>query len=323
MKQLKKLSVLVAGSMVIGLLLGASVVQAQEAPEVCLDGDTVTGLRGLTVLTESYSFLDINVDFRYETGYDAYGSDLDSMPFQVPWQERDALSVVGFINGALTSHSPVPDWAGQSDQNTYYVGVEKDVKDGLGAVGVIGGANYTGEVWGLCKEEGAVNCLFGAAILQADQRFTYAILSRWLPGSTCDGSGPPPDSDFIITPGITGSWFDVLRSGEGFAVEVIGEELAPELLAYFYTYDDAGNQMWLIGNAPIDGDTAVLPMFVTSGAMFGPAFNPDDVDLEEWGTITFNFTSCGAGTAAADPINFDPFTSNISRLTYIAGLACP
>jgi hypothetical protein len=325
MKQMKKFSALVTGSMAIGLLLGSGMAQAQEAVEVCTNGDTVTGLRNLYVFTESYSWLAIDVDFRYETGYEEYGPDLDTMPFQVPWQEKDALSVVGFINEALTLHSSVPVWAGISGQNTYYVGIEEEVKDGLGAVGVIGGANYTGEDWDLCKEEGVVRCLFGAAVLQADQQFTYAHLTRWLPGSTCDGSSPPePPASTSITPGFSGSWFDQTRSGEGFNIEIGGPELDPYLLTYFYTYDKSGNQMWLTGFASISGsDTVVVDMEVTSGTVWGDGFDPDDVNYDPWGTITFRFSSCNAGTAEYASSEFGSGTFNLVHLTGIAGLSCP
>jgi hypothetical protein len=245
------------------------------------------------------------------------------MPFQVPWQEKDTLSVVGSINGALTSNNPVPDWAGISGQNTFYIGFEKEVKDGLGAVGVIGGANYTGEDWDLCKEEGAVNCLFGVAILPADQQFTYAHLTRHMDGSTCDGSAPPPESSFTITPGITGLWFNLDRGGEGFNIEVFGDELAPQFQAYFYTYDKSGKQMWVYGLADIIGDTATVPMLVSSGAMFGDDFNATDVVYEEWGTITFKFTSCNAGRFDYVSNDFGSGGYDLIRLTSIAGLACP
>ena len=55
----------------------------------------------------------------------------------------------------------------------------------------------------------------------------------------------------------------------------------PYLLTYFYTYDKTENQMWLTGLATVNGDTAVVPMTVTSGAVFGPGFDPGDVNYQE------------------------------------------
>ena len=121
MKKMKNLLALAISSMAAFLLLGSSMAQAQEAQDICLDGDTVTGIKGLNVLTKSYGGLAIDVDFRYVTAYDIYGLDLDQVPFLPPWQEADSLAVVRFINDALNINSPVPDSAGQADQNTYYV----------------------------------------------------------------------------------------------------------------------------------------------------------------------------------------------------------
>jgi len=51
MKQMKKLSTLAASSMVIALLLGTSLAQAEE---VCLDRDTVIGIKDLVVVTDQF-----------------------------------------------------------------------------------------------------------------------------------------------------------------------------------------------------------------------------------------------------------------------------
>jgi len=44
MKQMKTRSAIATASMAIGLLLGTSMAQAEE---VCLDGDTAIGIKGL------------------------------------------------------------------------------------------------------------------------------------------------------------------------------------------------------------------------------------------------------------------------------------
>ena len=90
-----------------------------------------------------------------------------------------------------------------------------------------------------------------------------------------------------------------------------------------YTYDANGNQMWLLGVGSANGGTAVVPMQVTSGAVFGPGFDPDDVIREDWGTITFTFSSCNAGTAEYVSNDFGSGTFDIERLTSVAGLKCP
>ncbi len=315
MKQIKKLSVLAAGSIAIGLQLGTSIALAEE--EVCLDGDTVIGIKGLVVTTDEFDTKTMDVDFRHTTGFDVYGFELDNFPFNSVTGEEDAGLTNLAINNALDAESPVPVSVGQPGQDSYYIGVEGEVEFGVGLVGAYGSENLTGGFWDPCTDVN--NCLFGVAVLPADERFTYADLSQ-ASGSGCDNA---PGPSFNITPGITGSWFDPTRDGEGFNVEVIGSTLEPQFLAYFYTYDDSGNQMWLTGVGAVNGDTSAVPMTVTSGTVFGPGFDPDDVVRDDWGTITFTFSSCNAGTAEYTSTNFGSGTFNIERLTSVSGATCP
>jgi hypothetical protein len=321
MKHMNKIAALAAGSMAIALLLGSGMAQAQV---VCVIDGAVTGIKGLPTLTNQYSLIDIDVDFRYATGFDMYGSELENLPFKGVWAEADAFSVLRAINQTL-SVAPVPANAGPAAQNTYYIGVEKETEETFAALAVWGGANYTGLEWKPCEEEGAINCLLGAAVTPAADLFTYAALKQAVPGAQCDGGPPPPESGFTITPGITGSWYLLARDGEGYNIEIVGETFAPQLLAYFYTYDDAGNQMWLVGSGPGDGDTAVVPVQVTSGALYGDAFDKDDVVRENWGTLTFTFSSCTAGSVvrASTMTGFGTTTYDIERLTSVIGLTCP
>jgi hypothetical protein len=301
--------------MAIGLLLGTSMAQA--AMEVCVDGDTVTGIKSLDAFFDSYGQVTIDVDFKYTTGFDVYGPELGNFPFNGLGAEEDALAALAQINDALAAWNPVPDYAGQTGQDVYFIGAEEETAGNAGLIAAVGSENPTGEFWDPCTQLN--DCLASAAILKADERFTYADLSK-ADGLGCGNS--PPDV-FPITPGITGSWFDPTRSGEGFQVEVIGPALDPLVAAYFFTYDDSGNQMWINGVGDVNGDTSIVPMTVTSGPVFGPGFDPDDLILEDWGTITFTFSSCNAGTAEYVSTNFGSGTFNIERLTSISGSTCP
>ena len=318
MKIMKKLSVLAVGSIAITLLLGTNMAQAEV---VCYDDDTVIGIKDLVVTTDEFDTINIDVEFRHTTGFDIYGSDLDNLPFDPVTGEDDAGATSLAINNALDAENPVPDFVGQSGQNAYFIGIEGEVQLGKGLVGAWGAENLTGDFWDPCTE--ANDCLLGAAVLKAEQRFVYADLARAVDGAICDG-GPPPGPGFTITPGITGSWYDPARDGEGYNIEIVGSSLDPQLLAYFYTYDDAGNQMWLVGSGPANGDTAVVPVQVTSGPVYGDGFDKDDVVREDWGTLTFTFSSCTAGSVVrASTMGFGTTTEDFVRLTYVTGLTCP
>lgn len=183
------------------MALGTSTALAQE---VCLDGDTVIGIKDLEVVTDTYGIIDIDVDFRYTTGFEIYGPDLNDLPFDdIAFAEEDA----------------------------YFIGVEGEVELGKGLVGVVGSENATGEFWDPCTMLN--DCVAGVGALGADQRATYADLSR-ASGGSCTGSPPPdPGPGYTITPCITGSWYDPARDGEGYNIEITGSSLDPQVLAYF------------------------------------------------------------------------------------------
>jgi hypothetical protein len=100
---------------------------------------------------------------------------------------------------------------------------------------------------------------------------------------------------FYMTPGLNGAWYNIVRDGEGFNVEVASDGGAGYVfVAFFYTYDDEGNQVFLVAQGTVDGDTADVTVYITDGAMWGDDFNPDDVSLVEWGTGTFVANDCDA-----------------------------
>lgn len=123
-------------------------------------------------------------------------------------------------------------------------------------------------------------------------------------------------SALTITREFAGSWFNPAQSGHGFNFEVVGSGSNKTLLAYWYTYDNAGNPSWVIGTGPVAGDTAQLTAWTNSGGSFNN-FNAGNVQTIPWGSLTVRFTSCSQGTVAFDPI--DPSLNNgnipISRLT--------
>ncbi|MCP4044479.1 MAG: cytochrome c, partial [Gammaproteobacteria bacterium] len=73
-------------------------------------------------------------------------------------------------------------------------------------------------------------------------------------------------SDFVVTSGISGTWFDLERSGEGFMIDVAKEGV---VAVSFYTYDTMGEQMWIIGAGTVNGDEFVIDFEVTDGGIYG------------------------------------------------------
>jgi hypothetical protein len=138
-------------------------------------------------------------------------------------------------------------------------------------------------------------------------------------------AGPPPP--FGIGPGITGSWYDPAESGHGFSLEVLPNN---QLLAYWYVYapPPLGGQAWIVANGAYSGNTAAnLTAYwdVGSGALFPPDFDPNALQAQQWGTITFTFTDCNNGTVSWQPVipGYTAGSIPITRLTAPAGFTCP
>ncbi|MEE4217443.1 MAG: hypothetical protein V2I48_07540, partial [Xanthomonadales bacterium] len=138
------------------------------------------------------------------------------------------------------------------------------------------------------------------------------------------------EATFVITGGISGTWYNPDRNGEGFLIDV-----APAIgggwmvVATYYTYDGLGNQVWMIGNELAAGNGVTTPMQVTEGAAFGTMFDLNDVIRTDWGELEFEFSSCGSGHVIIRPnafmlaagLGFETFQYDIVRVT--AANACP
>ena len=121
--------------------------------------------------------------------------------------------------------------------------------------------------------------------------------------------------------GYSGSWFDPLHDGEGWVIQVLNNN---RILITWYTYDGLGQQMWLTGVGDlVNGSVHIEEMLISNGGVFGPAFNPDDVELSVWGSLTFTFTDCQNAVASYESIiGFGAGTLGPVRLTRLAGLQC-
>lgn len=126
----------------------------------------------------------------------------------------------------------------------------------------------------------------------------------------------------LIDGSLSGSWYHPDRAGEGFMLEVLPDG---RVVASWYTYDSEGKQVWLYGSGQIDAQgVATVEVYITDGARFGSAFDPDDVNLVLWGTLRFRFSDCDHGSVSYTPkvSGFESGTLPIERLTRIGGQRC-
>jgi len=133
---------------------------------------------------------------------------------------------------------------------------------------------------------------------------------------------------FTVRPGLSGNWSDPTanQAGHGFQFEILPNN---SMLAIWFVFTpDGSGQTWLFaqGNYDPASDTVTLPTYLSLGAKFPPNFTHADDIVTQWGTMTFKFTDCNNGTMNWNSTTAGyPPTGNlpISRVTTIAGLACP
>ena len=111
----------------------------------------------------------------------------------------------------------------------------------------------------------------------------------------------PSAHALTITRGFSGLWHDSSNANRGFSAEVVNTPTGKQLLAYWITTDAAGKPMWVIGQGPISGNSAVLSAVVGSSATPAAA-------TQAWGQLSVSFTDCAHGT-----VEFTPNDSRQSR----------
>lgn len=118
---------------------------------------------------------------------------------------------------------------------------------------------------------------------------------------------------------MTGAWYDPAQEGQGFLLEVLGDNRA---VAYWFGYDESGKQRWLTGEGEVSGSTIVFSnLLAGSGATFGTGFDPDDVELKPMGELSITWSDCDTAVAAYRVEN-QSGTHSLVRLSSVLGLGC-
>ena len=139
---------------------------------------------------------------------------------------------------------------------------------------------------------------------------------------------------FALNPGLTGTWWGGAdRDGEGFLLEFGNSNDVLTLFASFYTFDNMGDQAWLVALPTAgleDGSNSVeVTVYQVTGPMWGADFDPDDRVTSTWGTGTFTFDSCTSGSVALMPgddaqaAGYTDLSYALKRDLLVSGIACP
>lgn len=128
----------------------------------------------------------------------------------------------------------------------------------------------------------------------------------------------------VLKPSQSGAYYDPDRSGEGLFVELLDDQKA---LVYFFTYNGWNtSQAWMLGQGQLTGESLVVSkMFRPVGGKFGPNFDPDEVEMEEFGMLAFHLPECEdnlePGSLTISPLDREDFefmeNTNYRQLTRI------
>ena len=123
--------------------------------------------------------------------------------------------------------------------------------------------------------------------------------------------------------GLSGSFFDAARNGEGVIVEWLPDG---RVLAIVFTYDLEGNQMWLFGSGVPDGMKVTIDaLYPTASPTWGEDFDADDLTLSPWGTLMLEYSDCDHLTFSYDSTvqGYGSGERSYARLSKLAGTQCP
>jgi len=120
------------------------------------------------------------------------------------------------------------------------------------------------------------------------------------------GMSAEPQADTLeITPAFNDAWYNPNTAGQGFFITVLPQ--ANVVFLSWFTYDtDQANDIgeahlgepdhrWLTAQGPIEGDSAELTVYITSGGRFDSS---DAVQNRPDGTILLSFDGCNSGTVS-------------------------
>jgi len=135
---------------------------------------------------------------------------------------------------------------------------------------------------------------------------------------------PAVSNATTITREFTAAWGDPARSGHGLGLEIIGYGADKRALAYWFTYDTDGKQLWMYGVGPVVGDRVAMTVFKTRGGSFTGNFDPARVEQQAWGQLEISFSDCNRGQLRYTPNDpaSTPGVMPLERVTQLFNSSC-
>lgn len=129
-----------------------------------------------------------------------------------------------------------------------------------------------------------------------------------------DGKSRLPPT--LIQGGLSGSWYDPERNGEGFLLEFAENGSGKMATAYWFTYYE-GQPYWLFGATPyvVDDGEIRFDLSQATGPDFGADFDSSQLSIESWGEVTFKFISCSRAVAEWRSLDGEQGSFDLQRIT--------
>lgn len=141
---------------------------------------------------------------------------------------------------------------------------------------------------------------------------------------TLDGlpCGSAPRSPTADAPGVSGQWSDPASNGQGWFLQELGDG---KVFTAWFTYDENGQQAWVVGNGELEGNRLVFEDLVQPvGARFGADFDAGDIEARPWGRLEWIFEDCNAASASFESLlpQYGQGELAPERLTRLDSLDC-
>lgn len=112
----------------------------------------------------------------------------------------------------------------------------------------------------------------------------------------------------VIGPAHSGSWYNPDQDGHGFAIEFgTLPDASPLAIVYWYTYDNQGNPIFMVGSGVPVGNEVVITFDSPSGMRYGD-FNSVPYPRDVGGVAVFNFADRENATFSYEPSAFSETT---------------
>ncbi len=126
---------------------------------------------------------------------------------------------------------------------------------------------------------------------------------------------------YQIDNSISGTWQSLGQDGIGYIIELLPDG---RVAVSWATFDEQGNQRWLIGIGEILGNRIVVDnLSFSTGPSFGPDFDPADaIRQTQAGSLEFVFTDCNEGSVEFRAFGQSGRLDDFVPTTQIAGIGC-